>query len=407
MRSMFPRYNPTVPLAQQRYYPQIHINPTAAKTAAEAADSGSYSPSLYAQQEPSRNGQKTPLPKGLGLFDAGKLAEESRDLLDLSTPDELVDLWALANGQTSQKATKEYGLELSCDDLDAGQGIICFGSSTSRSLYSLSAIDDELSISRSHPINDTTTIQVSAPTLQNPSSTSPLIATVFPKLAELMAIDKSSSVAVEHKLDRKESAALQTEALERAYRKEASTLLWDSESQKYYLIHPTLLEDDSPAAIPIQVSSAVGTPRELKIFAPDRTDKPLLELSFETLHLNIHTEAITSYSSLHLLDTLLSTTLVLLLHLHRSRPSPSLRPSSPATSAIPVFDPPPLHPKTTNKKERRLTSWSKSFFTRSTAEEKRQQVDDGESATAVTIRVERFVNYDQGQSRALVLRDNE
>lgn len=113
MRSMFPRYNPTVPLAQQRYYPQIHINPTAAKTAAEAADSGSYSPSLYAQQEPSRNGQKTPLPKGLGLFDAGKLAEESRDLLDLSTPDELVDLWALANGQTSQKATKEYGLELS------------------------------------------------------------------------------------------------------------------------------------------------------------------------------------------------------------------------------------------------------------------------------------------------------
>ncbi|KAI4137133.1 MAG: hypothetical protein L6R39_007458, partial [Caloplaca ligustica] len=137
-----------------------------------------------------------------------------------------------------------------------------------------------------------TTIQVSAPTLQTSSSSSPLIATIFPKLAELMAIDKSSSVAVEQRLDRKDSTTAQTAAVERAHRQEASSLLWDSESQKYYLIHPSLLDDGSPAAFPIEVSLNAGTPQEIKVLAPNSDNNaPLLELSFDTLHLDIHVEA--------------------------------------------------------------------------------------------------------------------
>ena len=194
-----------------------------------------------------------------------------------------------------------------------------------------------------------------------------------------MAIDKSSSVAVEHRLDRKDSIALQAEAIERAYRQEASNLLWDSESQKYYLIHPTLLEDDSPAAFPIEVSSNAGMPREVQILAPSSSN-PLLELSFESLLLKINISAITSYSSLYLLDTLLSATLVLLLHLHRSRSSPSLRPTSPTLSTIPFFEPPPTFPSPLQskkaKKERRLTAWSKTFFTREKKRESSKEVDE-------------------------------
>ncbi|KAL8648346.1 MAG: hypothetical protein Q9210_005040, partial [Variospora velana] len=104
-----------------------------------------------------------------------------------------------------------------------------------------------------------------------------------------MAIDESSSVAVEHRLDRKASIALQTEAIERASRHEASSLLWDSESQKYYLIHPTLLEDAGPAAFPIEVTSHQGMPRAIKILAPGNSPTvPILELSFETLCLDLH-----------------------------------------------------------------------------------------------------------------------
>ncbi|KAL9050959.1 MAG: hypothetical protein Q9206_004885, partial [Seirophora lacunosa] len=310
MRSMFPHYDPTISLGQQRYFPQIAVSPPAAIYSTRTDDVGSYTPSLYTQQEPSFDGEAVGWSNGLGLHSEGEFLDGPSESPQFSTPDELLSWWALANGQTTAEDAKDYKLELSCDNLEAGKEIICFDSSTSQSLYSLTATNDHLSISRSHPLNDTTTIQISALTLQTPSSSSSLIATISPKLAELAAIDKSSSAAVEHRLDRKASTALQTEAVERACRQEASSLLWDGESRKYYLIHPTLLEDNSPAAFPIEVTSHEGTPRAIKILAPgDFPNLPVLELSFETLCLDIHVEVITAYSSRYLLDTLLSTTL--------------------------------------------------------------------------------------------------
>ncbi|KAL8657977.1 MAG: hypothetical protein Q9226_001387 [Calogaya cf. arnoldii] len=393
MRSMFPRFDPAVPLARQQYYPAVDISPGVAAATSRVDDIGSYSPSLYSQQEPSfrreeTDTHRTGLTNGLGLKNVLKPLEGPKDSACFSTPIELVDVWAFANGQKTSGVAREFKLELSCEDLDAGAEVICFDSSTSQSLYSLSASGKELSITRSHPTNCTTTTQISSPTLQTPSLCSPLITTIFPKLAELMAIDKSSTVAVEHGLDRQACTDLQTEAIEQAHRQEASSLLWDTESQKYYLIHPTLLDDGSPTAFPIEVVSSGGTPREIKIMAPNST-LPALELSFETLALDIHMDVTKSYSSFYLLDTLLSTALVLLLHLHRSRASsPSLRPTSPTFSALPFFEPPPTKPsplKAKAKKARPLTSWSKSFFTRpqsqSTEKRKSSKNDDPETAT--------------------------
>ncbi|CAO1596725.1 hypothetical protein XANCAGTX0491_000557 [Xanthoria calcicola] len=398
MRSMFPRFDPTVPLSRQQYYPTVDISPEVAAGTSRVDDIGSYSPSAYSQRDPSFREDETDtarrgLTNGLGLKNVLKPLESPKLVACFSTPIELLDAWAFANGQETSGATREYTLELSCEDLDVGAEIICFDSSSSQSLYTLSAFGNELSISRSHPTKSTPTMQISSPTLQTPNSSSPLIATIFPKLAELMAIDKSSTVAVEHGLDRQACTDLQTEAIEQAHRQEASSLLWDSESQKYYLIHPTLLEDGSPAAFPIEVASNRGTPREIKILAPNST-LPALELSFETLALDVHMEVIKSYPSLYLLDTLLSTTLVLLLHLHRSRSSsPSLRPTSPAPTALPFFEPPPTKPsplKAKPKKTRPLTSWSKSFFTRpqSQSNEKKRKPsreEDPESATITTV----------------------
>ncbi|KAL9031589.1 MAG: hypothetical protein Q9196_000391 [Gyalolechia fulgens] len=388
MRSMFPRYDPALSLAQQRYHPSAEISSSVTATRSRVNNGGPFSPSLKIQPEAPPVGRETALPSGLGLQNTEKLSERLENLPSLSTPVELIDFWALANGQTSKKAVMDYRLELSCDDLQAGQEIICFDSSTSQSLYTLSASGNHMSISRSHATNSTRTLQVSTPTMKRPDSTDALIATIFPKLAELMAIDKSSSVAVEHGLVRKDCTALQTEAVERAHHQEASNLLWDSESQKYYLIHPTILEDSSPAAFPIEISSNAGTPREIQILAPSSAN-PLIVLSFETLLLHIHSNTICSYSSLYLLDTLLSATLVLLVHLHRSHSSPPLRPASPAASAIPFFEPPPTFPsplqsKKTEKK-RRLTSWSKSFFTRDKKGDSHRSGDDEETATVITI----------------------
>ncbi|KAL8874563.1 MAG: hypothetical protein Q9174_000090, partial [Haloplaca sp. 1 TL-2023] len=279
------------------------------------------------------------------------------------------------------------------DDLADGKEIICFDSSISQSLYKLSASHNQLAVSRTHPTHHSTEMRVCTPALPTPDSSDALVVPIFPQLAELMAIDKSSTLAVEHGLDRHAGADLQSEAIERAYRQEASSLLWDNESQKYYLIHPKLLDDESPAVFTIEVHCSSGSPREINILAPT-SSTTLISLSFETRRIVIGAQAITAFSSLYLLDTLLSATLVLMLHLHRSRTSQPLPRTSPAFAA-PVFEPPPTIPlplRPTTRTERRLTSWSKSFFSRSlspsTEHKNRRKVRDKdvESATTITLR---------------------
>lgn len=155
-----------------------------------------------------------------------------------------------------------------------------------------------------------------------------------------MALDHSSNVAVSHKLDRKASADLQTEAISRAQEQEASMLLWDSDSDRYCLMHPTLL-DSAATTLPIEIVPNSLHPQKITIFAPE-TNTPLLTLSLQSLALTIHTPAVTALPSLYILDTLMSTLLALLLHLHRSCATPN--PSQPVSASPqhPLFPPPPM-----------------------------------------------------------------
>lgn len=150
-----------------------------------------------------------------------------------------------------------------------------------------------------------------------------------------MALDQSSSIAVDHRLNRQASDDLQAEALDRAHQREASALFWDTDSEKYYLIHPTLSCDNKSATFTIE-----STKDEVKIYAPIEPPIPVLILSFSSLTVMLHTHLLAQLPSLYILDTLLSTLLILLLHVHRTSPSPS--PLVAATSAIsPSYPPPP------------------------------------------------------------------
>lgn len=208
-------------------------------------------------------------------------------------------------------------------ELDPNEEIIYLTSSTSQTLYRLEADGNNLAISRSHPINSKTSIHISAPTISALTPNNPLITTIFPKLAELMALDQSSTIAVDHRLDRQASADLQAEAMHRAYQQEASSLFWDTDSEKYYLRHPTLLDFNTPATFPIE-----STREGIKIFFPTKPmiqtpPMPVFALSFDSLSVTIHTRLLSNLSSLYMLDTLLATLLTILLHLHRTSPSPS------------------------------------------------------------------------------------
>lgn len=282
----------------------------------------------------------------------------------LSSPEQLLDLWDIANGQTaSEEVVDRYVLELSCDDLTVGREIITFNASTSDPIYTLEASHSNITISRIHPGNRNPTIQITTSTLEKPTSAEPLVTCTFPKLAGLMALDHSSNVAVAHKLDRKASADLQAEAISRAQEQEASMLLWDSDSNKYCLMHPTLL-DSSATTLPIEIIPNPSNPQKITIFAPE-TNTPLLTLSLQSLALTIHTPAIKALPSLYILDTLLSTLLALLLHLHRScaTSTPSSPPVSVSASAQkPLFPPPPTHasnsPRSSLKTKRSTSRFS-------------------------------------------------
>lgn len=345
MRSIFPRYDPTIPYTHQQYRPDIARVPGLASAMA-VAGTFSYHPPSYSQQannRPSsayiqleRERQEVADVKESPF----RSAENAEHEAALSSPEELLDLWDIANGQTaSEEAADTYTLELSCDDLTVGQEIITFNASTCDPTFTLEASNTKITISRTHPGNRNPTLQTTTSTLEKPTSTEPLVTCIFPKLAGLMALDQSSNVAVAHKLDRKASADLQAEAIGRAQEREASMLLWDSDSNKYCLMHPTLL-DSAATTLPIEIIPNPSNPQKITIFAPE-TNTPLLTLSLQSLALTLYTPAITALPSLYILDTLISTLLTLLLHLHRSCATPS--PSQPISTSphTPLFPPPP------------------------------------------------------------------
>jgi len=110
---MFPSYNPSVPLTQQNYYPNMDMAPAPAYTRMAAGPSNyvtysqqgnrSGSQARLSIEEQAVETKESPLRRSESLKRAAKL----------STPDELVHLWSIANGQSTEEAPDSYTLELS------------------------------------------------------------------------------------------------------------------------------------------------------------------------------------------------------------------------------------------------------------------------------------------------------
>lgn len=119
MRSMFPRYDPSVPLTHQKYYPNAESRPMLPNMTRDAENSSSYSPSLYSRMgniSPEFVKQDIGTPRTLtGSRPASpfQASEGSTHASNLSSPEELLDLWSIANGQGSPEALDTYTLLLS------------------------------------------------------------------------------------------------------------------------------------------------------------------------------------------------------------------------------------------------------------------------------------------------------
>ena len=112
MRSMFPRFDPNLPLSQQKYYPNMDSVPRTPAWTNESFTRPEYSPSLYSQSGSpglvsAKDKAKRP---GLGGAVGSSLSVSQIPPPQLSAPEELLDMWTIANGQGSEEAAATYTL---------------------------------------------------------------------------------------------------------------------------------------------------------------------------------------------------------------------------------------------------------------------------------------------------------
>ena len=109
MRSMFPRYNPSVPLDRQQYYPS-----TNGRVSPDLQEQMS-SPSLYSEPKRPNCRPSAPtlvIPASSGSEPILQQAHDGPVAMSLSTPDELLSLWDIANGQGRDGASDAFRIEL-------------------------------------------------------------------------------------------------------------------------------------------------------------------------------------------------------------------------------------------------------------------------------------------------------
>lgn len=119
---MFPQYNPSRPLARQSYYPDMEVVPGLASAMAAAGSSTNRSSNNPYRQQMARRSLDTAI-GGLDSQRPGtaeakesplRVVEKLEQQATYSKPEDLVEIWNIANGQAaSEEAAEAYSLELS------------------------------------------------------------------------------------------------------------------------------------------------------------------------------------------------------------------------------------------------------------------------------------------------------
>jgi hypothetical protein len=164
-----------------------------------------------------------------------------------------------------------------------------FGSHPSLPFYTLQTYDtNEIAISKTCPRKATSTRDVVLCPLEPPARRQPpndgLVAFIFPKLAAMLAINQSASLAREHSLAPTDRDDIEAEAVRRAAKQEACHLRFNAEAGVYELEHPAIgrgaVAGDfalkSPAITPGSPTTTVLSPKGKPVLhIMITTDSPL------------------------------------------------------------------------------------------------------------------------------------
>ncbi|KAH8695478.1 proline-rich protein [Talaromyces proteolyticus] len=236
IRSMFPQYNPNVPLNEQQYFPQNgNLNSTT-----QPSGSSSTAARLPPADVDVLLGPKT-VPASVLNFPSDELSPR----VQYSTAEDLLTLWESANGQELQESLGTFNMRVERTDTATftfGDPLLPF--------YTLQASPNGLSIMRNHPLKSNRGVHVMSLLFEDPARRQPphdgLVTVIFSKLASMLAVEQAKELTRQHRLAPSEAVEVETHAVNRAAAQESCRLIWNANQNRYELQHPSLLKQHSP-----------------------------------------------------------------------------------------------------------------------------------------------------------------
>ncbi|KAF7719755.1 Uncharacterized protein PECH_005684 [Penicillium ucsense] len=241
MKSMFPRFDPKLPLPRSIAQPPLSSN-------VEAQKRRSRKPLLTLNTSSEIDnvlGPKT-VPASVLNFPNGIADSEE---IRYSTPYELEVLWEAANGQRPTNLAGTFSMHLA----RTGPATFKFGH-LQQPFYTLETFEnDELSISRGVPSKVNSNVPVMSLNLEDRRRREHphdgLVALLFSRLAAMLAIEQAGDIAKLHLLNPVEAAGVQRDALNRASAQESCRLSWNRNLRLYELRHPQVAKRQPPALV--------------------------------------------------------------------------------------------------------------------------------------------------------------
>ncbi|KAH0542829.1 hypothetical protein FGG08_002783 [Glutinoglossum americanum] len=313
IKSMFPRYDPSLPLAQQHYHRMDR--PSRVRSGESLSVNSPSSPGVMSTISTA--------PAAMMSFPTGVMGKPKPKYSSL---EELAGLWETANGQGAVDAGRTFALRMCrAGTVDPASGsftpthseAFSFGPSRTEPFFdfqtlkenSFDAAYSEVIVRRHDPVKRSI-IPVITLDLEPPSRRLPpndgLITLIYPKIAAMMALDATASRVKYQGVESCDAEALAREAVSKAAEKECCKLLWDSEKERYYLWHPGV-NGGKGQSFAIRIDGEIGfdSPRArgtVQLLNPNKEDAPLASLEFSTESLLVDTAGLASIDSFYIVD---------------------------------------------------------------------------------------------------------
>ena len=247
LRSMFPVYNPQVPLSQQSYYPQRQT-------------------SLQTRLQPRLDyGSRVGTPSQCDLVTGGlrtapaSIYNSPMDVSSIpdtsfSSPRELEKLWVASHGMEANPDVGSFNLEMARYACHAAlytmlttnrieEAMFTFGYDPLMPFYTLKTFDtNEILVSKVSPRKKSAVCEILQSSIESNERRilDGLVTFIFPRLAAMLAIDQANELARQHQLAPTHRDEVIQAAIQRAASQESCRLLWDAQEGRYELEHPAI-----------------------------------------------------------------------------------------------------------------------------------------------------------------------